>query len=218
MRSFLATLILLWSFAALSQETKPGTAARFFVTIASHIAKEASVKHELGHPHEPGFERFGLFAGTKHHPDVFYYSAYSATEEYLIPSWLNYGPQYLDYLCSEEPEWPIADGVFAKWRLNVIKFENFRDGTPLLIDYRETGEEIITNMIYARSLLDQFPAWQKGVELMYLAYKQDSTSLFVTLPAEVIALIALRKMPVYEFEESHLQMFQDLYGDGVKRN
>jgi|GEM_PF-3782048 len=201
MRSLITTLIFLHSVSALSSE--PNTPARFFETIAKHLATDASSR-QGPHPHEESFA--GSF-GTMRSGDPFgrYFQSYYLEDysSYIVWSRKHAQNVQMDYDNSPLNELEIVPGIFAKDGLEIIKMKNFKENDDLYILYTpDSAKKLIQNMILAKRI-----NWEP-VKLPLIAHMFDTGSLFHVLPRDLMRVFC----PSVAFSSPEVrELYMDLY-------
>lgn len=186
MRTLITTLIFLHSLSALC--SKPNTQARFFETMAKHLATKTSPYTGL-HPHE---DTFSDFSGTKVFPingsDYYRYyeSFFDLRSEHISYSYRKF-EKALDrdlrvaYAKDTASEFEIVPGLFAKSGKNVVKVANFKENDPLYISYDSIeAQNLIQNMILAKN------SNLEPARLPLLAHMFDAASLYAALPRDLM--------------------------------
>lgn len=205
MKSLIATLIFLHSACALSSE--PNTKARFFETIAKHLATQ-NFQHWGLHPHEgaPRSRHSQIFrdAIREYYQQSIYrrdavYSHYVST---TYPSTGNLIDIRINYGRSTGIEFQIVPGVFVKSGLNIVKMFQASENEFLYISYGDNAQKLIQNMILAASL-----NWET-VRLPLLAYLFDKDSLLPMLPRELMHIIGSKS---YFGSAEIMELYTDLY-------
>lgn len=178
MRSLFATLIFLHSVSALSSE--PNTPARFFETMANHLATEYP---QIGpHPHEESFACYGkdfFFPNTASYTAFPYFYSYYR-DDFKSGFFSPYCDPENDsltirrkYEISTANEFEIVPGIFAKNGLKIIKMKDFAENLNLYVLYTpEKAQQLIHNIILASCA-----NWEL-CKLPLLAHMFDAGSVF----------------------------------------